>query len=216
MRMNFPTKALMLGLILSGSTMFAPDAQERSAGGSVETQMTWSALSNLVSGANAKSDAVNARMDQVVKCNKKFKVYAPEVTGADGDGCLDNALLVALDGRVDKMEFCGKQSKVYNATTNACVLALDSRVDKMEACGKQTKIWNSATNECVQMTATTPTPGQTCKMMYSTGTKRTGSMNDSTPCGDGTGGWQITGETTRNQNSNTTITTTTCQKMVCK
>lgn len=63
-------------------------AQERSAMGAIDTQVTWSALRTMVDAANTKSDAVNARMDQVVVCGKKGMVYAPGATSADGDGCL--------------------------------------------------------------------------------------------------------------------------------
>lgn len=63
-------------------------AQERAATGSMEAQVTWTALSNMVKSAEDKVTAVNTRVDQVVVCGRKGFVYAPGQAGADADGCL--------------------------------------------------------------------------------------------------------------------------------
>ncbi len=63
-------------------------AQERTAAGNLDTQMTWSALSAKVAASEAKTEGVNARVDQIEKCGGKGKVYAPGKPGADTDGCL--------------------------------------------------------------------------------------------------------------------------------
>lgn len=62
-------------------------AQERAAGGAVETQMTWSALSAQIKTTGTKIDAANARIDQIILCGKQGKVYTPGVPGADANGC---------------------------------------------------------------------------------------------------------------------------------
>ncbi len=79
-------------------------AQERSAGSSLDTQMTWSTLANLVEAANANSKAANLRIDQSILCNKKFMAYAPGAPGADGDGCIENELIKQLAKRMDQAE----------------------------------------------------------------------------------------------------------------
>lgn len=70
-------------------------AQERTAGGPVDTQVTWTALSDMAKAASNKADAVNTRVDQIVVCGKIGRVYAPGTGGADANGCLDAK---ALDG----------------------------------------------------------------------------------------------------------------------
>lgn len=79
-------------------------AQERSAATTLETQMTWSTLANLVEAANANSKAANTRIDQSILCNKKFMAYAPGAPGADSDGCIENELIKQLTKRMDKAE----------------------------------------------------------------------------------------------------------------
>ncbi len=90
------------------------DAQERTAAGALDTQMTWSTLKNLVDAASTKVDGVNSRVDQIVKCNKKKMSYAPDANGADGDGCIDPLADISA---------CAKNGQLYNPTTNACVKA---------------------------------------------------------------------------------------------
>ncbi len=87
-------------------------AQERTAAGALDTQMTWTALKNLVDATSVKVDAVNARVDQGVVCGKKQMYYAPGANGADNDGCLGNTNIVNIIN-------CGKEGKVYNGT--ACI-----------------------------------------------------------------------------------------------
>ncbi|PZP39139.1 MAG: hypothetical protein DI585_05055 [Pseudomonas fluorescens] len=62
-------------------------AQERAASGSVDTQMTWTALKTAVGAVEGKADAVNARVDQIVVCGRKGMVYAPGDGAADAQGC---------------------------------------------------------------------------------------------------------------------------------
>ncbi len=66
---------------------FPLQAQERTAAGSLDTQMTWSTLKNLTDDANAKSTAAHSRIDQMEKCGAKGMLYSPSAAGADKDGC---------------------------------------------------------------------------------------------------------------------------------
>ncbi len=86
--------------ILSVTLLVIPAAsgQERAATGSVETQVTWTALRSLVDQAKASSDGAHARIDQIGKCGGKGMLYAPTAAGKDADGCL------AIGGSSPKMK----------------------------------------------------------------------------------------------------------------
>lgn len=77
-------KLLILGLLCLAGSAFA---QERSATGSMETQMTWSALSDQVNIAKTQLAGANVRINQVVVCGRKSMLYAPGA-GADSQGCV--------------------------------------------------------------------------------------------------------------------------------
>lgn len=77
---------MMAGGLLVGG---AVQAQERSAGGSLDMQMTWSALKTIVDGANAKSDAAHQRIDRIIACSKRGMAYVPtDEAETTGDGCV--------------------------------------------------------------------------------------------------------------------------------
>ncbi|PZP40400.1 MAG: hypothetical protein DI585_01035 [Pseudomonas fluorescens] len=107
---------ILLGLALVG----APYAQERTAGGALDTQMTWSALSAKIDAVSLKSDAVNTRVDQVVLCGKKGMTYAPGTQGADAEGCM-------TPQSVTKIVNCGNQGAVYSPATDTCIKASQTR-----------------------------------------------------------------------------------------
>lgn len=67
-------------------------AQERTAAGATETQMTWSALSSEISTVDDEVKGVNARVDEVTVCGKKGMFYAPGMPGVDSQGCLAPAV----------------------------------------------------------------------------------------------------------------------------
>lgn len=97
-------------------------AQERAAGGTTETQMTWSALKSAVDTARTESKAAHDRIDQIELCNKKSMDYAPKVTGADADGCIDNKLITNLTTRITNVEACNALKMLYapkDASANA-------------------------------------------------------------------------------------------------
>lgn len=72
-----------VAILLTSTSM----AQERTAAGAMDTQMTWTALSARVDSANTKADAINARINQGVVCATKGMLYAPGTAGVDGQGC---------------------------------------------------------------------------------------------------------------------------------
>lgn len=111
----------LLGLGLHVTTI---SAQERSASGSVDLQMTWTALNSLAQTAMVKSDMVDARVDQVVACNRKAMLYAPGA-GADGDGCIENSKITALAQRIDAIN-------TQIATINDQINSLNNRMGKAE------------------------------------------------------------------------------------
>lgn len=80
-------------ILLAALCLMAPalHAQERSAAGAVDTQMTWSALKSLVDTATTTSIAAHNRLDLIEKCTKQAMFHAPKVTGADADGCVAQA-----------------------------------------------------------------------------------------------------------------------------
>ncbi len=71
-------------------TATAAHAQERTAAGALETQMTRSSLKALADDANAKSTAAHTRLDQLEKCAKKKMLYSPTTPEADTDGCISS------------------------------------------------------------------------------------------------------------------------------
>lgn len=69
-------------------------AQERTAGGALDVQMTWTALKGIADAAKHQAEvatiAANAALDKTKKieaCGLKGMFYTPEKAGADGEGC---------------------------------------------------------------------------------------------------------------------------------
>lgn len=75
-------------LLSSTFTISSLIAQERAAAGALDTQVSWTALKNLIDQANASSSSAHARIDQVVVCGKAGMLYAPETPGANAQGCV--------------------------------------------------------------------------------------------------------------------------------
>lgn len=98
----------------------ATQAQERAAGGTTETQMTWTALKSQVETARTESAAAHTRIDKIVICNKKNMLYVPGVTGADTDGCIEDAVVKQLIISTSLVIGCGEKNQVYNQKTKKC------------------------------------------------------------------------------------------------
>jgi len=82
---------LLLALFATVPVIASVVAQERAAGGARETQMTWSALSSQIGAVQTDIGTTNGRIDDVVTCAKKGKVFAPGAAGIDSDSCLATA-----------------------------------------------------------------------------------------------------------------------------
>lgn len=93
-------------------------AQERTAGGSFDTQMTWTALSTLVKSADAKADMVNVRVDQVVACSRRGMLYAPNAGG--GDPCVVPAANPTTQNTVNTIASCNAAGYLFNPSTGGC------------------------------------------------------------------------------------------------
>ncbi|NTB05788.1 hypothetical protein [Agrobacterium tumefaciens] len=62
-------------------------AQERTAGGTLQTQASWNALQSLYEQANGTAKNAHFRLNQAEKCADKGMLYAPNSSNKDGDGC---------------------------------------------------------------------------------------------------------------------------------
>ncbi|WP_142781090.1 hypothetical protein [Agrobacterium sp. T29] len=110
------------------SLITAAFAQERTAAGTVENQMSWSALNTKIATANSKADAVNSRVEQVVVCGRKGMLYAPGQAGADGQGCvvskLDSSyvnMLNDINSNLTNINSCAANGSVYNRSAHSCL-----------------------------------------------------------------------------------------------
>jgi len=61
--------------------------QERTANGPLQTEASWAALKNLTEQANNNAKAAHIRLNQMEKCMKEGKLYAPGTEGTDVAGC---------------------------------------------------------------------------------------------------------------------------------
>ena len=112
-------------------------AQERTAGSTIETQMTWSTLSTQIKAASARTEIVNSRVDQAVVCGKQGMVYAPDAPG-NVNGCLPPKIDVNLTKLVANIINCNKVGKMFNGST--CV-AINSTVPVGSLCGMSSYSW---------------------------------------------------------------------------
>ena len=86
---------LLIGALLGLPTLV--HTQERTAGGSLQQEASWSALTNLVNQANASAKTANVTANEALRkanlmevCSKKGMIYAPGVSGVDTDSCLSS------------------------------------------------------------------------------------------------------------------------------
>ncbi|GEM_PF-6660857 len=77
---------LPLGIVLLTAPM-SSTALESTVGGSLKEETSWTALTNRINVNAAKIQLHQAQLDQVAKCAKKKRFYAPG-SGADSDGCV--------------------------------------------------------------------------------------------------------------------------------
>lgn len=62
-------------------------AQERTAGGNLQTEATWTALKNATDQANGNAKMALSLAEAIKNCGMKGLVYAPGMAGADSTGC---------------------------------------------------------------------------------------------------------------------------------
>ncbi|RYG61344.1 MAG: hypothetical protein EON60_03900 [Alphaproteobacteria bacterium] len=151
---------LCLTLTLATLTGLA-HAQERAAVGAAETQMTWSSLRALIDGANAKSDAVDARIDQIVACNKKQMTYSP---GTTADGCVANPDVL-------NMVTCGDSGKIYDKSKKACIDPSTEVTPKLLWLPNDVFVDGKSKDydDCPRMYSNCSTVNQRCKVEYTGG-----------------------------------------------
>ena len=116
-------------------------AQERSASGSMDTQVTWTALSNLAKAANDKADMVGTRVDQIVVCGKKNMIYAPGAAGADAQGCVIGKIEPSVQNNINNIIACANSGQMYSSSSNQCVRTTPT-------CTMQTTDVNSIGRNC--------------------------------------------------------------------
>lgn len=136
-------------------------AQERTAGGALDTQMTWSGLSAQIGTVKTQIDAVNTRVDQAVVCGRKGMVYAPDTNDADSQGCVMPATA----------------SSVINQLTNLqnSVGGVQNSVNISNSCGSQGKVSNGG--GCVNPASSAPSISCRVETAGATGQRSGGEMN---------------------------------------
>lgn len=109
---------------------FSVNAQERTAAGAIETQMTWSALSAKIGQVDSKIGGVKSLVDQSIVCGQKGMVYAPGGTGIDGQGCKEAAvpasvmnLINTANAKINTSISCNQGNQLYNGTSCTAIPA---------------------------------------------------------------------------------------------
>ncbi|RYG60189.1 MAG: hypothetical protein EON60_08020 [Alphaproteobacteria bacterium] len=153
-------RVLSLTLVIASMAGLAY-AQERAAGGAAETQMTWSSLRSIVDGANAISDAVNTRVDQIVACNKKQMIYSP---GTTADGCVPNT-------DVANLITCGDSGQIYDKSKKGCVDPSTDVTPKLIWLPNDVFVDGKSKDyaDCPRMFSNCTTVNQRCKVEYTGG-----------------------------------------------
>lgn len=125
--MNFKYSVIALAA-LSCMTLTAT-AQERAAGSTLETQMTWSALSSKIKTTQDYAEGVNSKLDQAIACGKLGKLYAPGANGADPKGC---------------------KEAVIDLSTNPTIVNLTKNISTITTNVEKTTNYNTAELKCTQ------------------------------------------------------------------
>ncbi len=85
-------------------------ALEQVAAGTLNTQMSWTALSNSVAAVNTRVTNMNILVNQMLKCNNAGKVYAPNHASKDTDGCIQAAVTTPTPTPPPYGTMCGASS----------------------------------------------------------------------------------------------------------
>lgn len=119
-------------------------AQERTAGGPIETQMTWSALTARIGAADTKIIGVNGRIDQLTVCGGKGMVYAPGQNGADTQGCKQPATASSITTDITNLRNSLNATNGSLGTVSNGLNATNSKVSSIISCNQQGLIFNGA------------------------------------------------------------------------
>ncbi|TKW61556.1 MAG: hypothetical protein DI628_02725 [Blastochloris viridis] len=103
--MKFPL--FLCTLALSLTVLFMPSAQERTAGGSLGNEASWSALRNMIDKTNGDVNVVRVDLNAMKNCAAQGKIWKP------GAGCV----LAAADPSVlNNVTYCGSHGMVFNGS----------------------------------------------------------------------------------------------------
>lgn len=91
-------------------------AQERTAGGALQTQASWGALKSMVDKTNGDVRIIQIDMGEMKKCAALGKLWIA------GQGCVN-----AKSDDYDQILLCGSTGKVYNPNTKQCLMASPPR-----------------------------------------------------------------------------------------
>ena len=108
--MGYFLRILSLALVVGCATLFAPHAQESTAGGTLQTEASWSALKSLIDSANNRISLLDVDIGAAKNCAKQTKIWDP------ARGCVN------IDTTYyDKVVACADLGQLYDKGTNKCV-----------------------------------------------------------------------------------------------
>lgn len=154
-------------------------AQERTAGSALDTQMTWSALSNQINSVSTAVNALDTKVMQTTICGKKGMLYSPGAPGADAQGCLEASKAGDTTTNITKLADTIKQ-------TNTSLSSTSSLVTNILNCNKSGLVFNGAS--CI--TPASNAPKANCSIQTTMGSGDRDGVSTSCP-----GGYNYTGST---------------------
>ena len=96
-------------MFLLGTPLSAP-ALEQTAAGTLNDQMSWSALSNSINSVNSRVTTMNILLNQMAACGNAGKVYAPNSPNKDADGCIQASVTIPAQSPPPYGTMCGASS----------------------------------------------------------------------------------------------------------
>jgi hypothetical protein len=137
-------KYLMI-LACAAVPLVGVQAQERTAGSTLDTQMTWSALSSKIGGVDTKVDGVNSLVQQSIICGRKGMIHAPGGSPVDSQGCKDPK---------DTTNLSTVNNSLTTTNTNLTNLAntvnsLNTQVTQMMNCNDNGQLFDRSASKCV-------------------------------------------------------------------
>lgn len=109
-----PLLSLLVGAALAVSLSVA--AQERTAGGSLGNEASWTALKSMIGRTDGEVSILRTDVNAIKACAAQRKLWV------SGEGCVD-----AKSAQYESILHCGASGKIYNVNTNACVSTNEPR-----------------------------------------------------------------------------------------